>query len=793
MSSDLPDPVVELSHVTKRFGPGTRRSLVKEASPFFGRDPAGRVALDDVSLTVRPGEAVGIVGRNGAGKSTLLRLVAGIMEPSSGSVDVVGVPGSMIELGLAFEPELTGWENLPSAAALFGMGNEELERAKDDVVSFSGIRELLDLPVKHFSTGMIARLGFSLATHLSSSVLLIDEVLAVGDRRFQNQCIGRIRELVAGGAALMFVSHDLDLVCHVCDSAVCLESGRLVDQGTAFEVVGRYARSSSTPPGPRWRKVAQIASLGVTAPMVRSGESLEVECVIDVVEAGHHLRLSSQLYPPSSGVGAVNADDTPAGALACPGTYRASAAIGPLPSSAATLELEVALVETHPGTTRESLVDRRSVPFEILGEEMGAPLWLAQSSWHYRLAVESDQSDAAVRVAPRVADPVIRALRLIKQFASSAAGPIESMKTRPSRTVRPAITALDEVSFEIGKGEAVGLIGSNGAGKSTLLRVLAGVSDPTDGMYEVRGRTVAVLELGIGFHPEMTGEENVGFTWALEGGDPERLPEARHAIAEFADIGSALTEPVKRYSSGMRARLALATALELQPDVLLVDEALSTGDAEFRRRVLERLTRFCGSGGTLLLASHDLHMVSQLCPRVLRLESGELVDDGPALEVIASAGGAGWAGGTTTADGAVVVSGLTIAPDVVDWGEPLHVQFEVEVRRPSPTAYLEFSIRQTLDPHERLEPKSPSDVLQMSLCVEHLDEVAPALADVGRYIVSGVVDDIPAQNSADVVISVIDGVGGTVVSEQWHTIFLGQVSGADMTGRLAVSWSLVDR
>lgn len=788
MSSETSPVVVSFDAVSKQFPSTSRRSLVREASPFHRFPPTGTAALEDVSFQVGAGQSLGVIGRNGAGKSTLLKLAAGIMEPTVGSVSVAGSPGSMIELGLAFQPELSGWENLPSAAALFGLDRDQFEAVVDDVVEFSGLRDLLDLPVKHFSTGMVARLGFALATHLPARVLLIDEVLAVGDRRFQNACIDRVRELVRAGVSLLFVSHDLDLVCHVCERAVCLDGGRVVDEGPATEVVGRYAREMLAPRSPGWRRSARIASLEVERAAISTGESFAVRCVVDVDESGERLGLQSQMYPPSSSSGLRNIDTLDLDALQAAGRWVLEGTIGPIQSTAATLELELAIVHGQGTEGRPTLVDVQTVPVEIIGEEMGAPLWVMDGNWRVRSIDDILPIEPAGARTP-VTSSVVDVDGLTKTFARRRLGVQESLSGRGTGRSDRGLVAIDEVAFNVSPGEAVGLIGSNGAGKSTLLRMLAGVSEPSRGRVTVRGSVVAVLELGIGFHPEMTGEQNLQFTWALEGGAPDAYVAARHSILEFADVGDVLNLPVKHYSTGMRARLALALALELEPEVLLIDEALSTGDIEFRQRVLQRLSGMCARGTTLLFASHDLHMITLLCSRVLRLDAGRLVDDGPSAEVIARAGGAGWAGGSSTAEGGVVIRSLEVVPDVLEWGEPLDVAFEVEVQRPSPNVYLEFSMRQSLAENERADPKSPSEILQMSLCVQRLESVRSVVDSPGVHSVVGRIENIPAANSTDVVISAIDAVDGTVLSESWHTVFLGSVNDLDLVGRLSVVWA----
>jgi len=197
--------------------------------------------LHDVELEIFSGECFGIVGRNGSGKSTLLRVLAGIVEPSSGTVDVQGVVAPMLALGVGLEPELSGWENARLCAALMGQARSEAKRTIDHVRSFSGLSDAdLDMPVKRFSTGMGARLGFAIATANDPDVLLIDEVLAVGDAGFQQKCYARIAELKLRGSTVVLVSHSLGEVQRLCDRAACIENGTVVKVGSTHEVGVHY-------------------------------------------------------------------------------------------------------------------------------------------------------------------------------------------------------------------------------------------------------------------------------------------------------------------------------------------------------------------------------------------------------------------------------------------------------------------------------------------------------------------------------------------------------------------------
>jgi ABC-type polysaccharide/polyol phosphate transport system ATPase subunit len=199
-------------------------------------------ALRDVDLDVSAGEAYGIVGPNGSGKSTLLKLVAGIFAPSTGTLAVGGRVGSLIEIGAGFHPEFTGIENVYLNAAIYGLKRDYVDRHLDEIISFAELESFADVPVRTYSSGMYMRLGFSVAMHVQPDVLLLDEVLAVGDEAFQQKCYGKIAEFKEGGGTIVFVSHDAGAVERLCDRAVLLEHGRSVEEGSAGDVVRAYHR-----------------------------------------------------------------------------------------------------------------------------------------------------------------------------------------------------------------------------------------------------------------------------------------------------------------------------------------------------------------------------------------------------------------------------------------------------------------------------------------------------------------------------------------------------------------------
>ncbi len=253
MSSDR-DLTVLVEHVGKRYaigvaqklaqyrtlresiGPGVRRLFASRASA----PPAHIWALDDVSFGVSAGEVVAIIGRNGAGKSTLLKILSRITRPTRGWAEVRGRLGSLLEVGTGFHPELTGRDNIYLNGAILGMRREEIARRFDAIVEFSGVAEFLDTPVKRYSSGMYVRLAFAVAAHLEPDILVVDEVLAVGDAQFQKKCLGKMESVVREGRTVLFVSHNMAAVKSLCQRALLLDRGKVVADGGVDVVVDRY-------------------------------------------------------------------------------------------------------------------------------------------------------------------------------------------------------------------------------------------------------------------------------------------------------------------------------------------------------------------------------------------------------------------------------------------------------------------------------------------------------------------------------------------------------------------------
>jgi ABC-type polysaccharide/polyol phosphate transport system ATPase subunit len=218
---------------------GTRRRLAREAA-VEAQDADAFWALKDVSFEVRTGEVVGIIGRNGAGKSTLLKLLSLITEPTSGRIEYRGRIASLLEVGTGFHPELTGRENVYMNGSLLGMSRQEIARRFDEIVAFSEIGRFLDTPVKRYSSGMYVRLAFAVAAHLRPEILIVDEVLAVGDAAFQAKCVGKMDDVAREGRTVLFVSHNMAVVQKLCSRGILLESGRVHIDGSTAAVIDAY-------------------------------------------------------------------------------------------------------------------------------------------------------------------------------------------------------------------------------------------------------------------------------------------------------------------------------------------------------------------------------------------------------------------------------------------------------------------------------------------------------------------------------------------------------------------------
>jgi lipopolysaccharide transport system ATP-binding protein len=266
-------------------------------------------ALKDISFEVKRGEIVGLIGRNGAGKSTLLKILSRITEPSKGHARIHGRVGSLLEVGTGFHPELTGRENTYLNGAILGMKKAEIKRKFDEIVSFAEVERFVDTPVKHYSSGMYLRLAFAVAAHLEPEILLVDEVLAVGDAAFQNKCLGKMSDIAGEGRTVLFVSHNMPAIKSLCHRALLLDQGAIEREGEAASVVqyylqGEYQSSkkvwaASERPGNNSFKLNAVRILNADDAEVSSvklSEPLVVEIEYEVVQRGAYAGFSLVLF-----------------------------------------------------------------------------------------------------------------------------------------------------------------------------------------------------------------------------------------------------------------------------------------------------------------------------------------------------------------------------------------------------------------------------------------------------------------------------------------------------------------
>lgn len=263
----MADPVISVKGVSKKYriglaekkaetftqavinglkSPLTNLRNIRNLSKLDEKDDSIFWALKDISFDVNEGEVLGVIGHNGAGKSTLLKILSRITEPSTGEIRIKGRIAALLEVGTGFHPELTGRENIYMNATILGMRKREIDKKLDEIINFSGVEKYLDTPVKFYSSGMRVRLGFAVAAHLEPEILIIDEVLSVGDLEFQSKCLGKMENVAKQGRTVIFVSHDLGAVQSLCPRSILLSKGGLTDNGKSVEVINSYLIKSAS-------------------------------------------------------------------------------------------------------------------------------------------------------------------------------------------------------------------------------------------------------------------------------------------------------------------------------------------------------------------------------------------------------------------------------------------------------------------------------------------------------------------------------------------------------------------
>ncbi|UOE93827.1 ATP-binding cassette domain-containing protein [Alkalihalobacillus sp. LMS39] len=456
-------------------------NLFKKKDEDEEKKPKTVWPLRDINFTGYKGEILGIIGSNGSGKTTLCKLISGILKPDEGEVYADGRVSALFSLGMGFNKELTGRENVYLNGMMLGIDKERIHEFIDDIHEFSGLKEFIDRPMKMYSSGMKARLGFSVAAFLEPEILILDESLNTGDMAFGRKAAEKMKELVKKAKMVILVTHSLRYARKHCDRLMWLDKGVIREVGQPDDIIEKY-KASVPPAKPRRARRLQL-------------QKTETEITDTTVVKAENLGISYQSKN-----------------------------------------------ETY---------------------------------W-----------------------------------------------------------ALRNVNFEIKEGEVIGIIGHNGAGKSTLCKVLTKILTPDDGTIQIHGETTSLLGYGTGFNAQLSGKDNVYLNGMLLGIEKERVERDYPKIVEFSELGASMEKPVKNYSSGMRARLGFSIAATLQPDIFIIDEALSTGDMAFKQKASEKIQDMMERAKAVIIVTHSMKFVEQVCTRALWIDKGQVLFDGDPEEAV---------------------------------------------------------------------------------------------------------------------------------------------------------------
>lgn len=458
-------------------------------------------ALKDINFTGYTGDILGVIGSNGAGKTTLCKVIAGILRSDAGEVDIGGRVSALLSLGAGFNQELSGRENVFLNGMMLGFSQKECHDFLSQIINFSGLVRFIDQPVKYYSSGMRARLGFSIAVMVEPEILIVDEALSVGDLEFNERAAQKMQDIVKKASMVIVVTHQTDFVLKYCNRALWIDKGSVGAIGCPDEVVSLY-RSLLT-------KVVKTKPVDINLHATKS--YLGVNGVVDVNSLGIRFLLK-----------------------------------------------KISKTENNKKFFIKELFDSKSQPF-----------------W-----------------------------------------------------------ALEDVNLKINEGDIVGVIGPNGAGKSTLCRVLTGILRADKGKVFVTGDTTALLSLGAGFNDQLTGRDNIFLNGLMLGIPKKKLKPLYKQIVEFSGLEKFMDRPLKQYSSGMRARLGFSIAVMIEPDVFIIDEALSVGDALFYEKASTKIQELIGRAKAVIIVTHNMAFVERVCTRALWMENGIIKFDGNPKEAV---------------------------------------------------------------------------------------------------------------------------------------------------------------
>ena len=449
-SSDAPVPAIRVEELGKRYRIGRRlrykalrdvlasaasapvravRTLVGRAEP----PPPDQTiwALRNVSFEVGHGEVVGVIGRNGAGKSTLLKILSRITVPTEGKAEILGRVGSLLEVGTGFHLELTGRDNIYLNGAILGMRRAEIARKFDEIVAFSGVEQFIDTPVKNYSSGMYLRLAFSVAAHLDPEILLVDEVLAVGDAAFQRKCLDKMQDVGRRGRTVLFVSHNMPAIARLCERTILLDAGGVRMDGPSHRVVAAYLssdvgttaarewRDPATAPGnqtARLRAVRVRASDGTVTDAIDIRRPVGIEMEFDVREPGWTFAPNFDFYNEEGLLlfGAIETDTAWRNRVRDPGRYVVTAWLPGNLLSEGTIIVDAELLTTHPAA--QHFLEHQVVAFHVVdsmegdgarGDWGGSMPGVIRPMlrWSTRVAPAPDEIPAAARLAGKADAP----------------------------------------------------------------------------------------------------------------------------------------------------------------------------------------------------------------------------------------------------------------------------------------------------------------------------------------------------------------------------------------------------
>ncbi|MDV2583313.1 ABC transporter ATP-binding protein [Alkalibacillus haloalkaliphilus] len=477
--------VLEVKDLGVSFRAGTTEDYKSKVFNLFSKkddEPKEKEfwPLRNLDLKGYQGEILGIIGSNGSGKTTLCKLISGILKPDEGSVYTDGEVSALFSLGMGFNKELTGRENVYLNGMMLGIPKDTIDEYFETIHEFSGLGEFIEQPMKYYSSGMKARLGFSVTSHLNPEILILDEALNTGDAQFGKKAADKMKELVKQAKMVIIVTHSLNYAKRNCDRLVWLDQGEIKGDGDPKEVAKMYR--DSVPKRPKRKRSFEL---------VKANAEVKDNVI-------------------------VKADD-------------------------ATVE--------------------------------------------YKLG-------------------------------------------------RKPFHALKDLDFEIREGEVVGIIGHNGAGKSTLCKLLTNILRPDQGSILIQGDTSALLGYGTGFNAQLSGRDNIYLNGMLLNIPKDVVDRELENIIDFSGIRKSIDKPVKYYSSGMAARLGFSIAAQLKPDIFIIDEALSTGDMEFKEKASEKIQEMMESAKAVIIVSHSMRFVKQVCTRAIWMEQGQIMADGEAEEIV---------------------------------------------------------------------------------------------------------------------------------------------------------------